>query len=508
MNTPAISSRLSLGILLVTALVALVIVADGPVQAQTPSTETVMVSNTDEDHDYVAVVGNNIWYAQSFCTGGTYTTLKKVRIYASDPHSMDPSVALHSAGKRSPSGNSLLALTNPTSFDSSYSSADDFTTTGYLLAPNTLYWIVAKKARRGTGWFRVSTTSSKELDSGGADGWSMGSMSSNWGEATSYRMRMAIYGESTSLPHHPARFPRSCEAADHPSLVVTVDTDTPANAVFATLSAEDPDGDSLTYSISGQDAAAFNEVFSINTGTGEIIVNAEAASDYGTKSRYSVRVNVTDGADGSGNAEVEATTDDQLNLRIDVRGIDVPKVATPDLDSGLLTVSSNNPRVGNPVRVGHTNPNWTSRRGSLISWSAVSADGNFGQVRQSSYSTTYVPEEEDVGKYLEVEWMLFGDDAPYLFRRMILDNPVAPATNAVDGNTANRQQQSADTPATGGPGIVGRALAGETLTATTDDIEDEDGLADAVLAYQWIRQDLATLEDTNIEGATRAPPTP
>ena len=58
MNTPAISSRLCLGILLVTALVALVIVADGPVQAQTPSTETVMVSNTDEDHDYVAVVGN------------------------------------------------------------------------------------------------------------------------------------------------------------------------------------------------------------------------------------------------------------------------------------------------------------------------------------------------------------------------------------------------------------------------------------------------------------------
>ena len=63
------------------------------------------------------------------------------------------------------------------------------------------------------------------------------------------------------------------------------------------------------------------------------------------------------------------------------------------------------------------------------------------------------------------------------------------------------QNQAANSPATGGPGITGRALAGETLTATTSGIEDEDGLADAVFAYQWIRQDLATLNDTDIEGA-------
>ena len=64
------------------------------------------------------------------------------------------------------------------------------------------------------------------------------------------------------------------------------------------------------------------------------------------------------------------------------------------------------------------------------------------------------------------------------------------------------QNQAANSPATGGPGITGTALPGETLTASTDGIEDEDGLADAVFAYQWIRQDLATLEDTDIDGAT------
>ena len=55
--------------------------------------------------------------------------------------------------------------------------------------------------------------------------------------------------------------------------------------------------------------------------------------------------------------------------------------------------------------------------------------------------------------------------------------------------------QRANSPATGGPGITGTVQAGETLTATTDGIEDEDGLTGTVFAYQWVRS------DTDIEGA-------
>ena len=55
--------------------------------------------------------------------------------------------------------------------------------------------------------------------------------------------------------------------------------------------------------------------------------------------------------------------------------------------------------------------------------------------------------------------------------------------------------QRANSPATGGPGITGTVQAGETLTATTNGIEDEDGLTGAVFAYQWVRS------DTDIEGA-------
>ena len=61
---------------------------------------------------------------------------------------------------------------------------------------------------------------------------------------------------------------------------------------------------------------------------------------------------------------------------------------------------------------------------------------------------------------------------------------------------------AANTPATGGPGIDGSLRAGETLTASTSGIADEDGMSGAVFSYQWIRHDLATATDTDIESAT------
>ena len=61
--------------------------------------------------------------------------------------------------------------------------------------------------------------------------------------------------------------------------------------------------------------------------------------------------------------------------------------------------------------------------------------------------------------------------------------------------------QEANSPATGEPGIIGSVQAGQTLTATTDGIEDEDGLTGAVFAYQWLHHDLLTNTDTDIPGA-------
>ena len=54
--------------------------------------------------------------------------------------------------------------------------------------------------------------------------------------------------------------------------------------------------------------------------------------------------------------------------------------------------------------------------------------------------------------------------------------------------------------ATGAPAISGTAQVEQTLTASTSDISDSDGLADAIFTYQWIAND--GTEDTDIQGAT------
>ena len=73
---------------------------------------------------------------------------------------------------------------------------------------------------------------------------------------------------------------------------------------------------------------------------------------------------------------------------------------------------------------------------------------------------------------------------------------------SVEVSDATATQRAANSPATGGPGIDGSPRVGQTLTATTSGIADEDGMTGAVFAYQWIRHDLATATDTDIEGAT------
>ncbi len=60
------------------------------------------------------------------------------------------------------------------------------------------------------------------------------------------------------------------------------------------------------------------------------------------------------------------------------------------------------------------------------------------------------------------------------------------------------QQQTANTPATGAPTIIGTAQVGETLTADTSGIAGEDGLSNATFAYQWLAN------GSDIAGATGA----
>ena len=82
--------------------------------------------------------------------------------------------------------------------------------------------------------------------------------------------------------------------------------------------------------------------------------------------------------------------------------------------------------------------------------------------------------------------------------------PGVQSGHKIDGTIADQQDQPQKPPDTGGPRTTGSPRTGETLTATTDGIEDEDGLSSPGFSYQWVRHDPATGTDTDIDGETGA----
>ena len=100
-------------------------------------------------------------------------------------------------------------------------------------------------------------------------------------------------------------------------------------------------------------------------------------------------------------------------------------------------------------------------------------------------SLTYTLAAADEGKAIKV-LVSFTDDA---------GNEETLTSAATDAVAAAPTPNS---PATGAPTISGTAQVGETLTADTSDIADEDGLGNVQYEYQWLA------DDSDISGATNA----
>ena len=73
-----------------------------------------------------------------------------------------------------------------------------------------------------------------------------------------------------------------------------------------------------------------------------------------------------------------------------------------------------------------------------------------------------------------------------------------PGENEAEEGGSQSDDRQANSPATGAPTISGTARVGETLTANTSGIADEDGLDDVSFTYQWLAGDF------DISGATNA----
>ena len=373
----------------------------GVIPAGAQSTGTVRVSNLEAAESNPVQISLRQQYAQSFCTGSFAVALTKVRL-ATRTQSSDPAPSVTIRADRSGEpGQTVATLSNPATFDNSMSTHEDFTGSGVQLDANARYWVVVSAQQT----LVVSVTESTQET--GEAGWSMSDRLygnfGGWRPAFEYdespnglRMRMAIFASGATPSITQPVFPCSGSAA---ALTMEVSENAAAGAVVGQVTAEDADNDAVTHSVSGADAAAFNEVFSINTGTGEITVKSGASPNYEEKRSYSITVDATDGEDASGNAESPVTTDDAVSVTIRVNNID---------EAGTITMTPATPAVGGEFQASLTDPDGGLLVFSMEWHKADTAAGPFTSIGGNNRGCVrptrgcYIPTAEDQGKFLKI----------------------------------------------------------------------------------------------------------
>ena len=148
------------------------------------------------------------------------------------------------------------------------------------------------------------------------------------------------------------------------------------------FTATDPDtGDTLTYTLGGTDASAFD----IDS-TGQL--TTKAPLDYETKNSYAVTVSVRDSKDVDGNPD--PLQDASISVTITI--INLNEVAT-------LTLSSLQPQVGTPFTATLNDPDGASN--ATWAWEKSSDRTNWATI-SSATSPSYTPVAGDVNYYLRV----------------------------------------------------------------------------------------------------------
>ena len=505
-----------LGVLLTLAMVAtLMLVMTDITPAGAQSTATVRVSNMDQP-----IAGaENLYFgqmrAQAFCTSNVPVTLDKVRMYTRSFHkrpnspgyagTLAPSVSIRSDVSRRP-GPVLHTLTNPSSIDETFDTAEDFTSSGYELAANTTYWLTVYRPDN-TGHIQFANTLSTAEDSDTESGWSLGdSILAEYGMSYDapwetpdepYVISMAIYATGGAPTMSSPVFSNGV-CGQKESYEFSMRENSAASTVVGAATAREPDGDSLTYSVGGTDAAKFNRVFALDASTGEITVKPGATVDYESKSSYSLTFSVTDGEDASGSPESEPTTDDTAQVSIRVTNIDEP---------GSVSLSTTDPRVGRSVRASISDPDG-SPKPFRIEWArafrATTAFIPFLPISVSDMTPeSYTPTEEDKYQFLRVTIFYFDNECRRVYVsnndcRRTAEGTFAKAVADEDGLIV--QLQTVNTPATGEMLLWNgdRPVVTRQLIAQEWDIRDADGMIGARLRYQFVTVDPKTGVETKV----------
>ena len=123
------------------------------------------------------------------------------------------------------------------------------------------------------------------------------------------------------------------------------------------------------------------------------------------------------------------------------------------------------------------------------SYQWVANDGGTDADISGETDETYTLVAADVGKTIKLR-VSFTDDA---------GNDESLTSAATDEVGFAVQPQTSNNPATGAPTISGTAQVGQTLTADTSGIADDDGLTNVSYGYQWVANDGGTDADISSE---------
>ena len=180
-----------------------------------------------------------------------------------------------------------------------------------------------------------------------------------------------LAGAVQSAPNTPPRFRASSTSRSVPENTAA------RQNIGAPVTASDDDGDTLSYSLGGADAASFAIVAS----SGQL--RTGAALDFETPRTYSVSVSVSDGKDADGNPD--SSSDDSISVTISVSDVNEPPVF-PGTLSTALSVDENTPAgrdIGDPLSASDEDA------GSTLTYSLAGADaGSFTIVASSGQLQT------------------------------------------------------------------------------------------------------------------------
>ena len=177
-------------------------------------------------------------------------------------------------------------------------------------------------------------------------------------------------------------------------------------------------------------------------------------------------------------------TDDASNSETLTSAATATVSAAPNTPATGAPTISGTPQVGQTLTASTTTiMDDNGLTGVSYTYQWIRVDGGDSDISGAT-SSTYILVDDDLGKTIKVK-VSFTDDASNS------ETLTSAATATVSA--------APNTPATGAPTISGTPQVGQTLTASTTTIMDDNGLTGVSYTYQWIRVDGG---DSDISGAT------